>query len=630
MSINVPTSATDIKLFVGVYKHGIADVCFLELAAANAQILYHNLAHQLMLFRLPVPRESGNVDDHCFREELPLSFDVLFEPICSYGTNCRASFPQNNGASADEDLQTLLHRTFPRSPHVEPVIETRMVGRNKTIPLKKCRQDPQSRQNALEVMSKVVEENLEKWCRAIDRPWRVSCEKVGAHGVNSPELCRDFGSICTEKFGNVSDELRQKFPVSMEEYELEIVLLLSHAGSRETADGKKLSEQEALLVVPGGSSEFGPFGAVNVVNGGDAEASSMATSMAAMSMPSSSPALVTDVGDLAQDLWCFGIRLRRPSLLERRGVEVMKTNFSVAASLSLLVLRELINNSPSRKSFPLPVVPTTQQQASTSTTIVMLDPLTILDPMCGHGTLPLVMHIMQQKVQGAPILAWHEKSTKDGGGDSEATKDALKRRRTGADSSSSCSGREDGTSTVLVGGQNDPLKSTEQDHDDTTDHDVAGGKLIKNNDKTCFTVLGADAKDSSYAQSISRHFRDQVLLRSTTLQPPCASWLGAADTRRLQLRSSTIDAVVVDPPWGQRHGSHTFVAKNLRKWLLEWSRVLRVGGLMGIVTIRTKHTIHELELEPFKTSLRPVEGFPRVFNNCGYPQCMFFLLRKVA
>ena len=534
-------SSSDKKLFVGVYKHGIADVCFLELEAANANIFYHNLAHQLMVFSLPVPladrpRPAGtsgtrvSLGQGCFREELPMCFDAIFEPIHSYGRDLQQLTALGvNDDDSSGSLDNLLHRVLFRSSHVVPLIENKLCGRNQKIAVKKRRSNPAARESAREMLTKIIEAERANWDRAIDRPWRVTAEKIGDHGVSSVELGQSFGEIGAEYIRERGEADQGRAPVRMLDYELEVLILLSHPGSRETSEHGKTPTPT--------------------------EMNSSATTTA-VSYPR---VLRTDIGDMDEDLWCFGIRLRRPSLLEKRGVEVMKTNFSVAASLCLLMLREQLSNS------------------------LTLSGLTMLDPMCGHGTLPLVMHLMQQKT------GWKLSNV------------ANKRRRTGE--------RDD-------------------QEDDVENHHADLAPL------TPLTVIGCDAKDLSYAEDISKHFGDSLRFCPTPtairIRPPVASWIGSADTCRLQLHDSTIDCVIVDPPWGQRHGSHKFVEKNLRKWLFEWRRVLKAGGLLGIVTIRTKQMLRELTIEPFASNMMPVEGFPLMFNNCGYPQCMFFLLRKIG
>ena len=248
--------------------------------------------------------------------------------------------------------------------------------------------------------------------------------------------------------------------------------------------------------------------------------------------------------------------------------------------------------------------------------------VTVLDPMCGHGTLPLVMHLMQQKVGRALINGDNGSEIQQGNRVGHTTTPVNKRRRTCTEE-----GNQDQEQDVTMAG--------DEIGDDHADLDPFPP----------FKLIGCDTKDLSYAKDISKHFRDSLRLqqcrrqaqptptptpKAVHIQPPTASWLSSADTCRLPLRDSTIDCLIVDPPWGQRHGSHAFVAKNLRKWLFQWCRVLKVSGLLGIVTIRTNQMVRELTIEPFARNLVAVEGFPLMFNNCGYPQCMFFLLRKVG
>eukprot|EP00392_Amoebophrya_sp_AT5.2_P019149 g19883.t1 len=123
------------------------------------------------------------------------------------------------------------------------------------------------------------------------------------------------------------------------------------------------------------------------------------------------------------------------------------------------------------------------------------------------------------------------------------------------------------------------------------------------------------------------------------------AFLSHCDTRRLPVRTGSVDLILVDPPWGQRHGRWNGIQKNWRKWKEEWLRVLRVGGLLGVVTIRTKHVLQEYEdwfgTEKYSrgtavsTSANDATArtgcellYAKTLNNAGYVQCQFFLFRK--
>jgi ubiquinone/menaquinone biosynthesis C-methylase UbiE len=97
----------------------------------------------------------------------------------------------------------------------------------------------------------------------------------------------------------------------------------------------------------------------------------------------------------------------------------------------------------------------------------------------------------------------------------------------------------------------------------------------------------------------------------------------------------------VDPPWGQRHGSHILVQRQFRKWALEWIRVLKPGGILGIISITTRHIDRELVdlasdfrglIAPFGSS--ESEQFEKgkgsvVMINCGYDMCKIWMHRKL-
>jgi ubiquinone/menaquinone biosynthesis C-methylase UbiE len=101
-----------------------------------------------------------------------------------------------------------------------------------------------------------------------------------------------------------------------------------------------------------------------------------------------------------------------------------------------------------------------------------------------------------------------------------------------------------------------------------------------------------------------------------------------ANTMMLPLRSNLFDVIIVDPPWGHRHGKHHVIMKNMFRWMMEWIRVLKDGGILGIVTIRTKQVLHEYNSH-FNEG-RGLELVERInFENSGMSQCCYFVFRKV-
>lgn len=99
-----------------------------------------------------------------------------------------------------------------------------------------------------------------------------------------------------------------------------------------------------------------------------------------------------------------------------------------------------------------------------------------------------------------------------------------------------------------------------------------------------------------------------------------------ADTSKLPLPACSVDVIFVDPPWGQRHGSYSYVGKMWHKWHREWLRILKPGGILSMVTIRSKHVLHEYE-ECFRKQCVLVEK--RLFNNAGFDNCCFFVFKKL-
>ena len=101
-----------------------------------------------------------------------------------------------------------------------------------------------------------------------------------------------------------------------------------------------------------------------------------------------------------------------------------------------------------------------------------------------------------------------------------------------------------------------------------------------------------------------------------------------ANTLNLPFLSDTFDLIIVDPPWGHRHGKNHVIMKNMFRWMKEWVRVLKHGGILGIMTIRTKQVSHEYNSH-FSDG-RGLELLERVyFDNSGMSQCCYFIFRKV-
>ena len=101
-----------------------------------------------------------------------------------------------------------------------------------------------------------------------------------------------------------------------------------------------------------------------------------------------------------------------------------------------------------------------------------------------------------------------------------------------------------------------------------------------------------------------------------------------ANTLNLPFGSDTFNLIIVDPPWGHRHGKNHVIMKNMFRWMKEWVRVLKHGGILGIMTIRTKQVLHEYNSH-FSDG-RGLELLERVyFENSGMSQCCYFIFRKI-
>ena len=100
-----------------------------------------------------------------------------------------------------------------------------------------------------------------------------------------------------------------------------------------------------------------------------------------------------------------------------------------------------------------------------------------------------------------------------------------------------------------------------------------------------------------------------------------------ADTTRLPFLSNLFDVIIVDPPWGHRHGKNHVIMKNMFRWMKEWVRVLKIGGILGMMTIRSNQVMHE-----YKSHFDNGRGLELIdclqFENSGMCQCCFFTFRK--
>jgi SAM-dependent methyltransferase len=84
--------------------------------------------------------------------------------------------------------------------------------------------------------------------------------------------------------------------------------------------------------------------------------------------------------------------------------------------------------------------------------------------------------------------------------------------------------------------------------------------------------------------------------------------------------------VMVDPPWGQRHSSWNQVRQAMPTWTRRWAEALCEGGVLIVVTIRTKS--FELETVPLLRTLGLALREAARFNNKGYYMCKYYLFVK--
>eukprot|EP00400_MALV-I_sp_L67-5_P000826 gene826-872_t len=133
-------------------------------------------------------------------------------------------------------------------------------------------------------------------------------------------------------------------------------------------------------------------------------------------------------------------------------------------------------------------------------------------------------------------------------------------------------------------------------------------------------LIGFDVSEAAIiAANRSVQTDDQSICSDLTFE--------TGDTSDLSLENNSVDLIFVDPPWGQRHGSHSSVNKNWHKWKKEWIRVLKPNGLLALITTRSNHVLNEYN-DVFSKDVRLVEQF--LFDNAGFDNCTFFLFRKLG
>ncbi|CAD7958478.1 unnamed protein product, partial [Amoebophrya sp. A120] len=243
--------------WIGVYKHGLRLACLYELELFKAEIVCENLVHDLIVFRLPVHQVvHDHPENETTVEDLPLTFDLLFEPIATAGLlgrscdgveSCDRSARINPNVVEVPQHQEKEHfsrensgRTgiipfpaqsfFKEEQHSFPAIEHR-VGNNKKFPQrKKVESDAAKEAAKTKILKPFILEHRENLLRILNqrKPWRATCEKVGEFAVKSIDLCSLFGELATELLPERTEEEKKSSPVSMKDFELEIVIFVSH------------------------------------------------------------------------------------------------------------------------------------------------------------------------------------------------------------------------------------------------------------------------------------------------------------------------------------------------------------------------------------------------------------------
>eukprot|EP00928_Gymnodinium_smaydae_P057116 TRINITY_DN40393_c0_g1_i1.p1 TRINITY_DN40393_c0_g1~~TRINITY_DN40393_c0_g1_i1.p1 ORF type:complete len:470 (-),score=43.76 TRINITY_DN40393_c0_g1_i1:254-1663(-) len=141
-------------------------------------------------------------------------------------------------------------------------------------------------------------------------------------------------------------------------------------------------------------------------------------------------------------------------------------------------------------------------------------------------------------------------------------------------------------------------------------------------------LIGSDQEVDSISWAM-RNASTSACSNCTHAHAGVVSSFFAANSRDLPLAECSVDLIVVDPPWGQRHGTHTEVKRGFPRWAREWARVLRPGGLAVIVTITTvllERVCAEMQERRDGPCLEVVTSMP--FDNKGWGQCRLYVTRR--
>jgi len=107
-----------------------------------------------------------------------------------------------------------------------------------------------------------------------------------------------------------------------------------------------------------------------------------------------------------------------------------------------------------------------------------------------------------------------------------------------------------------------------------------------------------------------------------------------ASSDAIPLASSSMDLIVVDPPWGMQGNNHEYVKRKLPRWIQEWTRVLCTGGVALIITVTkglVEKALSDLRLQSGELAVSSLLEVKEIaaFDNKGWSQCSMFVAVKV-
>ena len=499
---------TDYCYYIGVYPKGMS---------AAVQFEMHLLQRR---FHAVFLAQDAVEEKHCLMHFGMSTHHLSEKPFC-FTSMYRVLQPAMDTQGGERTYRTM-------TKHFVPETSITMHGNPKKKMFKKRHRvsDPEALCEAEKVIRKHILQCRDQWQSAINKPWRATCQKQGEHAFSSVEICHLIGKILGEAVFTDTDGKHREMPkVSLTDYEMEVMCLVSH--------------------VEGDDDDVWVFG---VRDHDDDQTNEICR-------------------------WTVSRKLKSVGS-ENNTVQhpLSSTRCAVAACICLYVLSRYAScdtsdagcgSSPQNRALR-------DGEMCSVAEAVTHDFLShshgiFLDPMCGMGTIPLILHAIVNRYElQSSTIASHVSS-----------------------SETPVSVYSIGTESAFLGC-------------DLEEGSVKLGQLIVSN---------------RMAAAKSSHSNIRLFTSDTT--------------HMSSIPTGAVDMIIVDPPWGHRHCTASLVMRDFKKWMKEWLRTLKEGGLLTLITIRTNHTMHDYKIHFERKGL--CECIEQIqFNNAGFDQCGLFVFRKTA